>query len=40
VPQERALGLAGLLARHGAAAVEEIRGKIDVWARGPQVVKL
>jgi bacillithiol biosynthesis cysteine-adding enzyme BshC len=39
-PQERVLGLSGLLARHGPAAIEEIGGKMDVWARGPQVIKL
>src|SRR6185295_2444319 len=29
VPQERVLGLAGLVARHGAAAVEELRECLD-----------
>jgi bacillithiol biosynthesis cysteine-adding enzyme BshC len=39
-PQERVLGMAGLLARHGVAIIDEIANKMDIWARGPQVIKL
>ena len=40
VPQERALGLAGLVGRHGPGVIQEIEAKLDVWARGPQVIRL
>jgi uncharacterized protein YllA (UPF0747 family) len=39
-PQERVLGLSGLLSRHGTAVIDEIASKMDVWARDPQVIKL
>ena len=38
--QERGLGLVNLLARHGEAVLAEIRGRIDPWARGHQVIHL
>jgi bacillithiol synthase len=38
--QERGLGLIGALARHGPALVDEIRDRMDPWARGHQVLYL
>ncbi len=38
--QERGLGLVHLLARQGAAIVGEIRARMDVWAKGHQVIHL
>jgi bacillithiol biosynthesis cysteine-adding enzyme BshC len=38
--QERGLGLVSLLARHGAGIVEEIRDRMDPWAKGHQVLYL
>jgi bacillithiol biosynthesis cysteine-adding enzyme BshC len=38
--QERGLGLVNLLARHGAAIVEDIGQRIDPFARGHQVIYL
>ena len=38
--QERGLGLVWLLARHGLAVAREIRGRMDPWATGHQVVTL
>jgi len=38
--QERGLGLIGPLARHGMALVDEIRERMDPWARGHQVLYL
>jgi bacillithiol synthase len=38
--QERGLGLVHLLARHGEGVLTEIRGRIDPWARGHQVIHL
>jgi bacillithiol synthase len=38
--QERGLSLFGLLAKHGAPAIEEIRGRMDPWAQGHQVIQL
>ncbi len=38
--QERGLGLLGPLARYGPALVEEIRERMDPWARGHQVLYL
>lgn len=39
-PQERALGLVGLVARHGEAVISELRERIDPWAKGHQVIAL
>jgi bacillithiol synthase len=38
--QERGLGLVHLLARHGSTIVDEIRGRMDLWAKGHQVIHL
>ena len=38
--QERGLGLVGPLARHGSALIDELRSRLDVWARGHQVIYL
>jgi bacillithiol biosynthesis cysteine-adding enzyme BshC len=38
--QERGLGLIGLLARHGEAVIDEVRERMDPWARGHQVIYL
>jgi bacillithiol biosynthesis cysteine-adding enzyme BshC len=38
--QERGLGLVNVLARHGEAVVDEVRQRIDPWARGHQVIPL
>lgn len=38
--QERGLGFVGPLARHGLALVDEIRERMDPWARGHQVLYL
>jgi uncharacterized protein YllA (UPF0747 family) len=38
--QERGLGLVSLLARHGDAVVDEIRDRMDPWAKGHQVLYL
>jgi hypothetical protein len=38
--QERGLGLVWLLARHGLAVAREIRGRMDPWATGHQVITL
>lgn len=38
--QERGLGLIGLIARHGEAVIDEIRERMDPWARGHQVIHL
>jgi hypothetical protein len=38
--QERGLGLVNVLARHGEAVVDEVRKRIDPWARGHQVIPL
>jgi hypothetical protein len=38
--QERGLGWIGLLARHGEAALDQLRASIDPWARGHQVIYL
>jgi bacillithiol biosynthesis cysteine-adding enzyme BshC len=38
--QERGLGLIHLLARHGSPIVTEIRARMDVWAKGHQVIYL
>jgi uncharacterized protein YllA (UPF0747 family) len=38
--QERGLGLVSLLARHGEGIVEEIRDRMDPWAKGHQVLHL
>jgi len=38
--QERGLGLIGPLARHGPALIDEIRERMDPWARGHQVLYL
>jgi bacillithiol biosynthesis cysteine-adding enzyme BshC len=38
--QERGLGFVGLLARHGTGLIEEIRERMDPWARGHQVLRL
>jgi bacillithiol biosynthesis cysteine-adding enzyme BshC len=38
--QERGLGIAHLLARHGEAVVAEIGARLDPWARGHQVIAL
>jgi bacillithiol synthase len=39
-PQERVLGLIGLVARHGEAAIALLRERIDPWARAHQVIPL
>ncbi len=39
-PQERVLGLAGLVGRHGEAAIAELEAAIDPWAKGHQVIPL
>lgn len=39
-PQERVLGLAGLVSRHGDAVLAELRERLDPWARGHQVIDL
>jgi bacillithiol biosynthesis cysteine-adding enzyme BshC len=38
--QERGLGLMSALARHGAALVDEIEERMDLWAKGHQVLYL
>jgi bacillithiol biosynthesis cysteine-adding enzyme BshC len=38
--QERGLGLLSLLARYGTAVVGEVRERMDVWAKGHQVIQL
>jgi bacillithiol biosynthesis cysteine-adding enzyme BshC len=38
--QERGLATAGLIARRGTAAIDEIREKMDLWAKGHQVLQL
>lgn len=38
--QERGLGLIGPLARHGAGLIQELRERMDVFAKGHQVVFL
>lgn len=38
--QERGLGLASLVARHGAPVVAEIESQLDPWAKGHQVMFL
>jgi hypothetical protein len=38
--QERGLGMVSLLARHGEAVVDEIRDRMDPWAKGHQVLYL
>jgi uncharacterized protein YllA (UPF0747 family) len=38
--QERGLGIASLLARHGRAIIDDIRGRMDPWARGHQLLEL
>lgn len=40
VLQERALGLIGMVARHGHAILNEIAQRMDPWARGHQVLNL
>lgn len=39
-PQERVLGLVGLVARYGEAVLPELRERIDPWAKGHQVIAL
>jgi bacillithiol synthase len=38
--QERGLGLVSLLARHGDGLIDEIRDRMDPWAKGHQVLYL
>jgi bacillithiol biosynthesis cysteine-adding enzyme BshC len=38
--QERGLGLLGLLARYGTAVIGEIAERVDLWAKGHQVIQL
>jgi bacillithiol biosynthesis cysteine-adding enzyme BshC len=38
--QERGLGWIGLMARHGRAIVDEVRERMDPWAKGHQVISL
>jgi bacillithiol biosynthesis cysteine-adding enzyme BshC len=38
--QERGLGLISLLARYGTAVIGEIGDRVDLWAKGHQVVQL
>lgn len=38
--QERGLGLVGALARHGDAVIDEIRARMDPFAKGHQVIYL
>jgi hypothetical protein len=38
--QERGLGLAGLLARHGDGMIDDVRASLDPWAKGHQVIWL
>jgi bacillithiol biosynthesis cysteine-adding enzyme BshC len=38
--QERGLGLIGLVARHGEAIIDEVRQRMDPWARGHQVIPI
>lgn len=38
--QERGLGLAGLLARHGDGMIDDLRASLDPWAKGHQVIWL
>ena len=38
--QERGLGLLGLLARYGTAVIGEITERVDLWAKGHQVIQL
>ena len=38
--QERGLGLLSLLARYGTAVIGEIAERVDLWAKGHQVIQL
>ena len=38
--QERALGLIGLVARHGLGVIDEVRGRMNPWAKGHQILRL
>jgi bacillithiol biosynthesis cysteine-adding enzyme BshC len=38
--QERGLGVVNLVARHGAAVINDLLERIDPWARGHQVIHL
>jgi bacillithiol biosynthesis cysteine-adding enzyme BshC len=38
--QERGLGLVGAIARHGRALVEAVEGRMDLFAKGHQVIQL
>jgi uncharacterized protein YllA (UPF0747 family) len=38
--QERGLGLVGVVARLGPTVIDEIRNRMDPWAKGHQVLQL